>query len=250
MDNNQIPENVAKLMVQAVQSAVGDDILEDITINRLPTKNSVPSRIWDFINRNLMDSLQTQDCSVCRASRGPWEMLVVFEKNTQYIVTFMREKRFSELVKSQNKRNKMHYLDMLTKYFNRNLSSPYHQLSIFPHFFSDEDRLDEQIQLLLRGLRGDSEIIRNHILVLFDTVGFDLTSVRMVMLTPSLEVAIEENWDTYIVRNESLIVETVTEIDSPSNKPNRGLKLKGRAIERQKNKPKRKKNIDEKTNNA
>ena len=70
------------------------------------------------------------------------------------------------------------------------------------------------------------------------------------MLTPSLEVAIEENWDTYIVRNESLIVETVTEIDSPSNKPNRGLKLKGRAIERQKNKPKRKKNIDEKTNNA
>ena len=99
-------------MVQAVQSAVGDDIHEDIAVNRLPTKNSIPSRIWDFINRNLIESLQTQDCSVCRVSRGPWEMLVVLEKSTRFIVTFMREKRFSELVKSQNKRNKMHFLQL------------------------------------------------------------------------------------------------------------------------------------------
>ena len=43
MDNNQIPKNIAKLMVQAVQSAVGDDIHEDIAVNRLTTKNSIPS---------------------------------------------------------------------------------------------------------------------------------------------------------------------------------------------------------------
>ena len=237
-------------MVQAVQSAVGDDIHEDIAVNRLPTKNSIPSRIWDFINRNLIESLQTQDCSVCRASRGPWEMLVVLEKSTRFIVTFMREKRFSELVKSQNKRNKMHYLDMLTLYFNGNVSSPYSQLSIFPHEFNDEDRLDEQIQLLLRDLRGDSEIVRNHILVLFDTVGFELTSIRMVMLTPSLEIAIKEDWNQYIYRNESVIVETVDNSDSPSNKPNRGLKLKGRAIEKRKSKLKQKQNVIEKENDA
>lgn len=250
MDNNQIPDNIAKLMVQAVQSAVGDDIHEDIAVNRLPTKNSVPSRIWDFINRNLIESLQTQECSVCRASRGPWEMLVVLEKSTRFIVTFMREKRFSDLVKSQNKRNKMHYLDMLTLYFNRNIPSPYSQLSIFPHEFSDEDRLDEQIQLLLKDLRGDSEIVRNHILVLFDTVGFELTSIRMVMLTPSLEIAAEENWSPYIFRQESVIVETIENTDSPSNTPNRGLKLKGRAIEKRKKNLKRKQDVDENEYNA
>ena len=250
LKDNTIPENIVRLIVEAVQSAVGDDIREDIVKNRLQTTNSVPSRIWDLINRNLTETLQTQECSVYRASRGPWGMHVVFEPNTKYIVTFMREKRFSQLVKDQRKRKKMHYLDMLADYFNRDLSALYHQLSLFPHEFSDEDRLEEHIQNLLRNLGSNSEIVKNHMLVLFDTSRFELVSVRMVMLTPSLEIAVEEDWSKYISRHESLIVETVDNSNSPAAQPNRGLKLKGRAIERQKNKPKRKQNDDKKDNQA
>lgn len=246
VNKSKIPEDIAKNMVIAIQEAVCDDILEDIAKSKIQTKNSIPARIWDLINRNLIKLLNTQDCSVGKASRGPWEMLVVFEKHTQYVVTFMREKRFSDLVKAQRKRKNMHYLDMLTKHFNSDLTSPYEQLSIISHEFDDENKMQEKIQILLSDLRGNAEIVRHHILVLFDTIGFELVNVRAVMLTPALEIAYEEDWSNHIDKRESLVVSTVDNIESPYNNPNRGLKLKGRAIEKQKkNRPKHKQRKDE-----
>ena len=86
------PELITKI-VRCVEDAVGDDILADIRHHDLRTTNSVPSRIWDFLNSNLIKTLETEDCTIAEAHRGPWQMLVIFEKTTQYIFTFMREKR-------------------------------------------------------------------------------------------------------------------------------------------------------------
>ena len=43
------PELITKI-VRCVEDAVGDDILADIRHHDLRTTNSVPSRIWDFLN--------------------------------------------------------------------------------------------------------------------------------------------------------------------------------------------------------
>ena len=78
-------------VVRCVEDAVGDDIQADIQRNDLQTRNSVPSRIWDFLNTNVVKALDIEDCTIAKAHRGPWEMLVIFEKSTQCILTFMRE---------------------------------------------------------------------------------------------------------------------------------------------------------------
>ena len=220
------PALIAK-MVRCIEDAVGDDIRADIRQHDLQTKNSVPSRIWDLLNTNIIKTLDTEDCTIAKAHRGPWEMLVVYEKSTHCIFTFMREKRFAELRNRQHKRRCMHYIDMLARQFNADLLADQQQLSLFPNTFSDEDRLPELVQTMLSDLEGGVEVVRHHVLVLFDTVGYQLTHVRAVMVTPSLDIAqnSEQDWSQYIAADESTVVEKVPNSNVPGNQPNRGLHL-------------------------
>ena len=230
------PELISKI-VRCVEEATGDDIRIDIQKNNLQTRNSVPARVWDLLNTNLINELDIDECTIAKTKRGPWEMLVIFEKTTQCIFTFMREKRFEELKKQQAKRKNMHYVDMLSKQFNSDLLSEGRQMSWFDEkSFSDEDRLTELVQNLLSELHGEADIVKNHVLVLFETVGFQLTHIRAVMVTPSLDIAKDcnENWSQYISGYESTVVEKIETPESPSNQPSRGLSLKPKALNRQK----------------
>lgn len=236
------PAELTAKIVRCVEDAVGDDIRADIRQHDLQTKNSIPSRIWDLLNTNIIKTLDIEDCSIAKPHRGPWEMLVVFEKSTQCILTFMREKRFSELRNNRHKRGHMHYIDMLTKQFNENLVSEQQQLSLIPHTFSDEDRLAELVKNMLHDLEGEADIVSHHVLVLFETVGYQLTHIRAVMVTPSLDIAqnSEQDWSRYITADESTVVEEVENPSSPSNQPSRGLSLTAKAMARQKSRPKQK----------
>lgn len=236
------PSELITKIVHCVEDAVGDGIRADIRQHDLQTGNSIPSRIWDLLNTNLIKTLDTEECTIARAHRGPWEMLIIFEKTTQCILTFMREKRFAELRKHQQNRVHMHYIDMLSKQFNKDLLSDQQQLSFIPHTFSDETRLAELIQTMLHDLEGDAKVVRHHVLVLFETVGYQLTHIRAVMITPSLDIAqnSEQDWSQYIEVDESAVVEKIINPQSPSNQPNRGLSLTAKAMARQKSKPKQK----------
>ena len=233
------PELIEKI-VRCVEEAVGNDIREDIQRNDLRTTISVPTRIWDLLNGNILRSLETEDCTIAIAHRGIWQMLIIFEKTTQCIITFMREKRFSELRRRQRRRSRMHYIDMLTKQFNAELLAGQQQMTLFPHQFSDEDKLAELVQMLLHDLGGDAELVRHHVLVLFQTVDYQLSHIRAVMVTPELEIACEQNWSQYISASESTVVAKVEHPEVPENQPGRGLTLKPKAIDRQNKKLQRK----------
>lgn len=226
---------VAAQIVHCIENAVGDSIREDVRRNNLRTTNSIPSRIWDLLNTALLDSLDATDCCVSTAQRGPWQMVIIFEKASGTVITLMREKRFAELKRAQQRRSRMHYVDMLPKMFNRDLLADCSQQSFLPKEFSDEADLVFLVQRLLRDLVSDISIVRNHVLVLFDTRGFQLTSVRAVMITPNLEIAsgCEADWSKYISTTESVIVEQVNEPLAPANDPRHGLKLKAKATARQ-----------------
>lgn len=235
------PELITKI-VHCVEDAVGDGILADIRHHNLRTTNSVPSRIWDLLNYNLTRTLETEDCTIAETHRGPWQMLIIFEKTTQCIYTFMREKRFAELRRFQRRRVHMHYLDMLAMQFNKELLADQQQLALFPHTFSDENMLAEKVQTLLHDLEDEIPIVRNHVLVLFETTGFQLAHIRAVKVTPSLDIAQNscQDWSQYIAANVSSVVEKVAHPEVPDVQPDRGLKLKSKAIARKKDKPQKK----------
>jgi electron transfer flavoprotein alpha subunit len=191
------------------------------------------------MNSNLLRKLETENCTVAIAHRGPWQMLVIYEKTSHCIITFMREKRFAELCKAQRRRSHMHYLDMLAKQFNKDLQANQQQCSLFPHSFSDENLLPELVQTLLSDLGGDVTVVRNHVLVLFETSGYQLSHIRAVKITPNLDIAqnCDQDWSQYISVNESTVVEKVTNPVAPEFQPSGGLKLKPKAITRKQDKP-------------
>lgn len=53
-DDMSFPSELIAKIVRCVEDAVGDDILADVRRNDLRTTNSVPSRIWDLLNTNLI----------------------------------------------------------------------------------------------------------------------------------------------------------------------------------------------------
>lgn len=235
MQFKNFPSNVAIQIVRCIESAVGDDIRADIMKNSLRTTNSIPFRIWDFLNKNLLETLDAQGCCAATTYRGPWQMVVIYEESTGSVITLMREKRFTELKRAQKHRSHMHYVDMLPKMFNAELLSDCDQQSFMPKEFADENNLAVLVQQLLRDLVSDVSVVQNHVLVLFDTTGFQLTQVRAVMVTPSLDIAegCDADWSKYISSTESLVVEQVENPEIPANNPQRGLKLKAKATKRQ-----------------
>lgn len=230
--NFNISDKVISDIVHIIQDSNGDRIKEDIRRNNLLIHNSKGFRIWDFIYSQALLQVDDNQCSSFIARRGPWEMVLLYEKESGYIFSLMREKRFDEIQEETVIRNKMHYLDVLAKSFNGELEYEYEQISLFPKAFDDEELLEEQLRNLLKNLKEDNKEIKNHVLILFETNGYDLVSVRAVMIDSNLNIVKEQSLNEYIKFEESLIIDQVDKSDKISNIPDQGLELTGKALQR------------------
>ena len=239
-----------RTLVRCVENAVGDDIVEDITTSNLRRHNSVRFRKWDYLYSNVMVAANAECFEAPIANRGFWELCFAFDYDSGFIIAFMQENRFAKLQKTQKSRRRMHYIDALAKYFNYDLRNDYGQLSLFPnipHVFTNENTLSEQIHKLLSDLEGGCDIVSRHVIVLFDTYGYRLTSIRAVMVTPDLNIAdgYEQNWSSYISDMESVIIPKVAEPNAPYNQPNHGLSFTSKSIARMEGKVKLKDSQEE-----
>ncbi len=230
----RVPEEIAQTMVQCLQEATEDDIREDIRRSGIRTRISAPARIWDYINTGLLNRLEVRDCIVSTQKRGLWELVIVYERSTQCIFTFMREERFRQLQRDQKRGGHMHYLGIFGKVLNSDLQTRFPQTSFFPDSVNereDDEELRRKLNELLSDLGGEAAFVRHHVLVLFEASHFHLSGVRAVMVTPKLEVAqgSEEDWSKYITIAESVIVDQVEKPEAPANAPARGLHLSDKA---------------------
>lgn len=227
---------VREIVMRSISEAVGDLIKEDVKRNRLRTHNGNGGRIWDFLNTELCEGFNSPDCMAYVTQRGPWEMVMVYERESKRLFTFMREARFATIRKEAYKRRRMHYLDMLTRHLNKELLAPVGQTSLFENKFDDQDDLHELVGRLLCTLQRDGAVIERHVLVLFESQNYQLTSIRAVMLDSNLDIVTEENWSNKIIANDSVIVDSVDVPNDPANDPNRGLRLTSKAAARKKEK--------------
>jgi len=227
---------VREIVMRSISEAVGDLIKEDVKRNRLRTHNGNGGRIWDFLNTELCEGFNSPDCMAYVTQRGPWEMVMVYERESKRLFTVMREARFATIRKETYSRRRMHYLDMLTRHLNNDLTAPVGQTTMFEKEFVDQDDLHELVSRLLRDLLRDGVVIERHVLVLFESQNYQLTSVRAVMLDSNLDIVAEENWSSKISARDSVIADTVDTPNNPANDPNHGLRLTSKAAARKKEK--------------
>ena len=191
---HEIPlsENQKAFLANGIFRAVTQDMPELIYENALPTTVGSGLFRWNFINRNLSDGLGGE-IQVSFQKRGAWKFLILFDRVTNLSLSVMTEQNLRKLQRCPALRP--HYLEALVS--NNRKREPIEGQLRLEQMMVERDCsvLAELRNQLLSGFSG---IIEEHLLVLFDYDYTGVTSARAVLLTPTLEIAVSDNWTKYL----------------------------------------------------
>jgi len=249
---SNLDENFCRLIVRCMHDAWGDRTKEIVSKNQLKTQNSVPFLRWDTLCTSLCDEFNSPACMTYLSNRGAWKLPLLLDTESGVLITFMRESRFKKLRKEYFGRKKMHYIDLLSHYLNNDLQADTQQLELplfnnFQKKFEDENKIPEFVRKFLYQLLEDDRQLKRHVLVLFDNSGYDVTSVRAVVIDKAMNVVYEENWNKFIPTDMSVIADEIVDKNDVNNDPRHGLKFTAKSNKRKN----RKYNIiNSKTDNA
>ncbi|MCJ8173514.1 DUF5986 family protein [Clostridium botulinum] len=226
---NKSPDFI-KRIEKSLSNAIGDDIKIDIKINELDTRNSVPNRIWDFINRNISKNFPEEEYVAKPTKRGRWEMKPIFEKSTGILYTLMREERLSELKKEVTKRKSAHYVQALSEVLNKELTTCGEQLSLFEkQSYYAEEKIREIVHKIFNDLSIPDNIVKHHAIILFSSNNYELVSLKCCIVKSDLSIVAQSDWSNYIEASESTVAEVTVEPETSYMNPTSGLKLKQKA---------------------
>lgn len=189
------PVEYKKLVVKAIADAFRKNANDFAIEFDLDTTNGVDFLKWDFINTNLIRTVSDERIRSIKVKRGRWELVMFFDKQTNYLYSLMRHKRFNQLSNQRRKRSKAHYIDALTS-FNKGLRprSGVEVLTLFA-----DTVWDEQVHNLILSLVGEyEEKIEGFVLIGFSSGKDDITEISAILPTADLDIAYEEDWSEYI----------------------------------------------------
>lgn len=229
---DDLPNAFLQQICLGLQTAVEVDLPQSRSKLDVDTHNHERNLRWDLIYTN---ALRNRCLSAFPSKSCSWDMALIHEKVTNFLIGLMTEKRFAELQAKQSARRKMHYIDVFARSFNLEQKSAECQLSLFPKEFADEEIIEERAASLLQELGVDVKCLRHFALVLFDARGDQLLSVRIVLVDPDLNVVAEHKLNSMLSHEVSPIVETVPVPETPAQNPGRNLVLKSKAQQRKKN---------------
>lgn len=230
LDN--LPNALLQEIASSLQGAIEIDIPESHAKLDWEMHNGEGHFVWNQIGTRL---LRNCNLRTFRSKSGGWEMVFAYHQETEFLLGFMREKRFAALQAQQPSRRRMHYLDALARTFNgeQNIAQP--QLCLFSKQFEDEEQIGERVRKLMKEFNSDVACLSYFALVLFDTHGDQLFSLRLVLVNPALEIVAEVKLNSLLSHEVSPIVETVPTPETPAQNPGRNLNLKTKAQQRKKN---------------
>ena len=224
-----ITEPVVEKIVDAIYNAVTTDIAEDLQragLNK-ETSNSVPQRIWDLINRNIT-SILLPNLITGYTHRNPWNIVTAFDKDAGVLYSFMREARFKEIAKHQQKH--VHYLRALTSGFNNDVESE--QMSFFSEEQPNQFEVAKTIHQITENLNIPESIVQGHVLILFESKHEILHGVRACLVNSSLEICASIDLSHMIAVSSPVVVDEVVIPESKANNPAQKLRLTPKARKR------------------
>ncbi|EGL18161.1 MULTISPECIES: DUF5986 family protein [unclassified Paenibacillus] len=203
-------DNHKTVIIDAIRNASKKDIMEFRMERKVETFNSVHFLKWDFINTNLIRTLPTSQFQCVKIKRGPlWELVLIYDKETQYLYAAMQEKRFHQLSERTYKET-VHYIDALSS-INCDLEAnvklnPAKQLSLFESENDDWNaQVEYELNSMLHMLEGE---VKRFVLITFSTEKGEIASVNAIMPNAKLEITYEENWNEFITADFSIALES------------------------------------------
>jgi len=192
---DKISEEVIQKIYQCLFQAVGEDYQEAESHLGLETHISKPFMIWDLINRNLIRVFSDSNVLYSTKKRGMWEILLLYDKESKMLLSFMKDTRFKDIQKAKPGHQPQYIQALLT--LNADLQAEVKQQKLFDMGKTQDDI--SQLKTLLESLCmnfvepvvGDVE---HHALVVFSSNYGQITTLRACILDPELDVVSEQNW--------------------------------------------------------
>lgn len=212
MVNNKainLEEEFKRLIVQGIQNGL-DQYREYKIENKTITNLGSIGTKWDKINTECSYALPKNKFDVVACKRGVWELILIYDKETNNLFTLMKEQRFETLLKSINV-NKVHYLEALTM-CNINDTEEYIEQTTFFNELTDnkKEKIEKTLEVMLKKIDGK---IKKNILVRFNDREFELSSITASIMTPYLTIITQENWAEYIQPKYDIVIKYTNELD-------------------------------------
>lgn len=174
---------------------------EHIDEQKFPTDNGREGEIWDYINKCVAEVLPADKFQVVVMNRGRWKFLGIYDRDSKYLYTLMREKNLGNLRKTISE-HLFHYINALSK-LNDKLAdiyqTVYHQMTMFgvgEYDEQGEEILDKILSAMIRKINGE---IERYVLISFDVDRKGhVNEIKGIVPAKGLEYYKEESWTSYI----------------------------------------------------
>jgi hypothetical protein len=159
------------------------------------TNNGKHFVIWDFINTEINNEMPEHRFEIIVSVRGIWQLILIQDKSTRCLYSIMKEKRFKQL-QHRVKKDKVHYLDVLTS-INSDLKKHSNaQITMFKLVCEErQEYIEKTLEDMLHKLKAEVE---RYVLISFSDKNNEITSVGAYIVTDTLDVVYQENWEEYV----------------------------------------------------
>lgn len=170
------------------------------------TNNGQHSVIWDFINTEVIKEMPSSKFEVIVAKRGLWELILIFDKETNHLYSLMKEKRLRQL-QHRIRKDTIHYIDALVKN-NADLNElASEQTNMFEYI--DEDRNEHIDKTLCEMLHAIKEKVERYILVTFSDSNYEVLSISADIVAENLDIVYSESWEQYIQAEFDMVISSL-----------------------------------------
>lgn len=195
--NKKIPlaTEVVKSIIKSIENA--DYLYRSYLLEEeFPTDNGSEGAKWNYINREVKKDLEEGRYQMEVLCRGPWKFLGIYDRETKYFYTLMREQNLLSLRKNQCTKL-FHYMNALSR-LNEGLKTEYsienEQLCLFPDMMYDEEG-EETLDRILKKLTEKIEgAIERYVLISFDISHGQVTAIKGTVPAVGMNYYKEEDW--------------------------------------------------------
>lgn len=208
----EIDSKYKALIVNAIQESLKRYYIQYKSEYKTKTNNGRHTITWDFINSGIDLELPKDRFEIIDCKRGIWELILIYDKQTKWLFSLMKDKRFSQLRK-QVRKNKVHYLEALGSINNELNTYLDQQITLF-ELQSDErlENIENTVSSMLSMLKN--EVIR-YCLISFTNSYEEITSISASIFNYNLSIQYEESWNDYVSVDFNTIIDIVA--DSKDN---------------------------------
>lgn len=200
--NKKIPLEQDKIQLIIKSFEDGEfEYIENFKEHPTVTENGRGAVIWNNIHTQLVKNFAIEGYKTGKISRGPWELIYLFDEESKYLYTFMRESNFINIHKGKMEDKIYHYTNILSR-LNGSLLGTYEpqnqQLSLFDSFVVDCDT-DTKLEALLQTMICEiSDNIERYALVLVDCKRGEVKNIECVIPIDYMSPLYREDWSEYI----------------------------------------------------